>query len=147
MKVNKSFIQNILQRKAVNRKKQHRQNHHFAYEDTNNDIDINNNSFLNIINNLVQSVDTSNVNGRRMFYKLCQRFIINVLHNNGSSTIATVQTFLDGIIELEKLFFDKSRILNYIVGFLIVHSDGDNLQSVIYVKLLDYFLTTYNLTL
>ncbi|ADB84375.1 hypothetical protein [Apocheima cinerarium nucleopolyhedrovirus] len=101
-------------------------------------------NFLHAIGNFKNLINTSDANGQRLFYNLCYKFIATNVLGCTSATFTTLQTILDGIIETERVLFDKSRILHYVVKFLIVHSDGDNLQCFINLKLLNYFLTNYD---
>ncbi|AHH82707.1 ORF-118 [Buzura suppressaria nucleopolyhedrovirus] len=101
-------------------------------------------TFLPTLKNLIGNVNASNSGGQQLFYTLCYKFVAsNLLSNN--STLNTLQTVLDGIIELERMVFSKSRMLNFILQFLITHSDGTNLQCLFNIQLLDYFLNKYNL--
>ncbi|AXS67777.1 ac19-like protein [Cryptophlebia peltastica nucleopolyhedrovirus] len=94
------------------------------------------------INSLLNVTDTRN---KRLFYNLCSRYINQTLFQftKGNMALATVQTVLDSVISAERMFFSKSNVLNIIVNFLTAHSDGDNLQCMINLKLLDYFLHKY----
>ncbi|AWW14489.1 hypothetical protein KM620_gp129 [Hyposidra talaca nucleopolyhedrovirus] len=100
-------------------------------------------NFLPKLKNLIGNINASSSSGQHLFYTLCHKFVANNLFYN-NSTLCTLQTVLDGIIELERMVFSKSKMLNFILQFLITHSDGNNLQCLINVQLLDYFLNKYN---
>ncbi|QHB21776.1 ac19 [Artaxa digramma nucleopolyhedrovirus] len=94
--------------------------------------------------NFLKSINLSNGNGRKLFYNLCYRFVCTSLCANNASFI-TLKTVFDAIVEIERLIFSRSRLLHFIVGFLVANSDGNNLQCVINLQLLEYFLTNYQL--
>ncbi|QYC92766.1 AC19 [Trabala vishnou gigantina nucleopolyhedrovirus] len=100
------------------------------------------NFYCMIKNLLTKSTSVSVQHRKKLFILLCTRFIeFNLLHNN--ATVSTVQNILDNIVQLELLLWSKSNVLIYMVNFLVANSDGDNLQCVINLKLLDYILNNY----
>ncbi|AMN15311.1 ORF117 [Helicoverpa SNPV AC53] len=86
---------------------------------------------------------------RKTFYTVFISIVENVLGKinfQQHGMMITVQSFMDMAIETERLMFNQSRILNILVQFLVKYSESDNtLQSAVYVKLLDWLLTKYNL--
>nr|AJP07267.1 hypothetical protein ORF-113 [Helicoverpa armigera nucleopolyhedrovirus]AJP07673.1 hypothetical protein ORF-114 [Helicoverpa armigera nucleopolyhedrovirus] len=97
-------------------------------------------------------VDPFNCNqniARKTFYTVFISIVENVLGKinfQQHGMMITVQSFMDMAIETERLMFNQSRILNILVQFLVKYSESDNtLQSAVYVKLLDWLLTKYNL--
>ncbi|QUJ09299.1 hypothetical protein Gyru_ORF104 [Gynaephora ruoergensis nucleopolyhedrovirus] len=98
-------------------------------------------SFVDVL----RSIDFSQGNGKRFFYNLCYRFVCIALSKSPSVPLITLKTAFDTIVEIERFVFAKSRLLHYIVAFLIAHSDGDNLQCLINLRLLDYFLNNYQI--
>ncbi|AIU41362.1 ac19 [Sucra jujuba nucleopolyhedrovirus] len=100
-------------------------------------------TFLSNIRNVFLNVNTTTVGAQQLFYNICFQFVAKNLICN-SVPFITIQTVLNGLIELERIVFGQNRILKYIVKFLVDHSDGNNLQCLINVQLLDYFLTNYN---
>nr|WUR10851.1 hypothetical protein Caab_142 [Calliteara abietis nucleopolyhedrovirus] len=103
---------------------------------------------VKFLRNLTESIsmDTSSAaNGKqKLFYNVAFQIVNKHFLHVQHTSFFGLKNLLDTIIELENLLFSKSRLLQFIVKFLVAHSDGDNLQCLINLKLLDYFLTTYN---
>lgn len=96
---------------------------------------------LNTILNIGNLVDTSKSNGQHLFYALCVSFI---RHNiNAHNALNTLIVTFDKIIQAEQTFFNKSRVLNYLMAYLANNSDGDNLQCRINTQCLDYLMSKY----
>ncbi|ABI35774.1 hypothetical protein [Ectropis obliqua nucleopolyhedrovirus] len=101
---------------------------------------------VSLLTNLTDN--TSNkFDNRHLFYDICYKLIVKALSTANVHTLFTFQNIFDTIIGLEQSVFSKSIILNYIVKFLIVYSDGNDVKSAINLKLLNYFLTKYNVIL
>lgn len=96
---------------------------------------------LNAILNIGNLVDTSKTNGQHLFYALCISYI--KMSVNGNTALNTLKIAFDKIIRLEQSFFNKRRVLNYVLSYLADHSDGDNIQCHINVQCLDYLMTNY----
>lgn len=92
---------------------------------------------------IINSIDTSKRDGRQLFYNICYNIISKILSR--STAIETIKTIVSIIIETEKTIFNRSQVLNYIRNFLIINSDGHNLQCIINLKLLDYILNKYTI--
>lgn len=92
---------------------------------------------------IINSIDTSKRDGRQLFYNICYNIISKILSR--STAIETIKTIVSIIIETEKTIFNRSQVLNYIRNFLIINSDGHNLQCTINLKLLDYILNKYTI--
>ncbi|QWO71671.1 AC19-like protein [Orgyia pseudotsugata single capsid nuclopolyhedrovirus] len=84
-----------------------------------------------------------NRHNQQLFYNVGRRLVLSCLSGERGTTFVALQTIFDSVIELEHLLFAKSRLLHFIVQFLVAHSDGDNLQCLVNLRLLDYFLTNY----
>ncbi|ABY65848.1 hypothetical protein [Orgyia leucostigma nucleopolyhedrovirus] len=82
-------------------------------------------------------------NQQRLFYNVGRKLVYGYLAGEHNATLLTLKTMFDGVIQAERLLFTRSRLLHFIVGFLVAHSDGDSLQCVLNLQLLDYFLTNY----
>lgn len=105
---------------------------------------------LNVLSDLLnlRNVDASKLYSQQSFYKLGFAYIDKILRRlHVNFTIGAAQTLFDGIIKTEEMLFAKSRILNFIVKFLINNSDGTNLQCIFYTQILNSLLDKYNINL
>lgn len=94
------------------------------------------------IQNFGNAVDTSKPESKKVFYALCQKFVVSRL--NLSTTTFGVATIFDAIINTERVLFNSSKVLDFIINLLAHFSDnGDTVHSQINLRLLDYFLRTY----
>ncbi|QAT90324.1 hypothetical protein KM622_gp038 [Spodoptera exempta nucleopolyhedrovirus] len=96
---------------------------------------------LNAILNISNLVDTTKINGQHLFYALCVSYIKTTV--NGTTALNTLKFAFDQIIQLERTFFNKRRVLDFALAYLAKHSDGQNLQCCINLQCLDYLMTKY----
>ncbi|AKN80679.1 hypothetical protein [Perigonia lusca single nucleopolyhedrovirus] len=83
---------------------------------------------------------------KRLFYNVCTALMKKILTGTwfgGAGCVVALGAVLDTVIETERMLFNRSTVLNYVVGFLAAHSDGTNLQCVFNLQLLDYVLNKY----
>ncbi|ACI47412.1 unknown [Spodoptera litura nucleopolyhedrovirus II] len=99
------------------------------------------NQLLDVILNINNLIDTSKSNAQQMFYALCFNYVKRVM--NDSIAINTIIFAFDKIIQLERMLFDRRRVLNFVLSYLANNSDGDNLQCSINTQCLDYLMTKY----
>ncbi|AUV65313.1 hypothetical protein [Alphabaculovirus myunipunctae] len=102
---------------------------------------MNNGQILNYILNINTLVDTSNLNGQRLFYALCTTFVRKSIA--AKSALDNLTHAFDRIIEIEHRLFNRRRILGHVLAYLADHSDGDNLQCRINLQCLDYLMKRY----
>jgi hypothetical protein len=76
-----------------------------------------------------------------MFYALCFSYIKSSFNN--SAAFNTVVYAFDKIIQLERMLFDRRRVLDFVLSYLANNSDGDSLQCTINTQCLDYLMTKY----
>ena len=99
------------------------------------------NQLLNVILNINNLIDTSKSNGQQLFYALCVSYIKTSVSN--SVAFNTIVYAFDKIIQLERIIFNKRRVLDFVLAYLADHSDGDNVQCSINTQCLDYLMTKY----
>lgn len=100
------------------------------------------NQLLDVILNINNLIDTSKSNAQQMFYALCFSYVrTSVVQKNAA--FKTIVYAFDRIIQLERMIFNKQRVLNFVLGFLANNSDGDSLQCMINTQCLDYLMTKY----
>jgi hypothetical protein len=77
-----------------------------------------------------------------IFYTLANKFLhTNLLCKN--NTITSLCMMIDVLVQFERNMFGKSLILNGIMNFLLVNSDGNTIQHVILQNILGQMLTKY----
>lgn len=99
------------------------------------------NQLLNVILNINNLVDTSKFNAQQMFYALCFSYIKSSF--NDSAAFNTVAYAFDKIIQLERMLFNRRRVLDFVLSYLANNSDGDSIQCTINTQLLDHLMIKY----
>ncbi|UZE89799.1 hypothetical protein [Parapoynx stagnalis nucleopolyhedrovirus] len=77
-----------------------------------------------------------------IFYKLANKFLhTNLLYEN--NTVTSLCMMIDVLVQFERNMFGKSLLLNGLMNFLLINSDGNTIQHILLQNLLGLMLTKY----
>jgi hypothetical protein len=81
-------------------------------------------------------------NNYNIFYKLAYKFAhANLLCEN--YTFSSLCTIIDALVNFERVMFGKSLLLNGLMNFLLLNSDGSTLQHILLQNILGQLLNKY----
>ncbi|AXU41571.1 AC19 [Alphabaculovirus altermyunipunctae] len=92
-----------------------------------------------LIENLISCRTGSLRDKSNLYYKFCVFFVQKFFDNRTQRTVEMARNLFDNLIDSEFALFKRSRVLDFLIGFL-VHKSDVSPNSFIYGPCLDYVL-------